>query len=279
MRFFRKVEDKMKRYLKIPVNIILYLFTYLISQCICGFFLGLAFLVVYGPSMSKDKFHNIFVQNTYIITAASALVSILFYFLLLRNKKENLNERCSFKKIELKDSLYTIILGLSISALATSFILLTQNIFKSYQDTENLINSNLHSLSGIVSAIILLPIFEEILFRGLIFNELKNNINLIISIIIQATIFAIIHFNIAQAIYTFVLGILASLVYIWTKSIISNILLHITFNLSGSFIFPYLLNGTGKYVVIYIIPGLMFSIFSIVMLYRNQLNKYKTTYI
>ena len=45
------------------------------------------------------------------------------------------------------------------------------------------------------------PIIEEIIFRGLIFNELKNIMPVSVVIIAQGILFGLCHFNLMQSIY------------------------------------------------------------------------------
>jgi membrane protease YdiL (CAAX protease family) len=108
---------------------------------------------------------------------------------------------------------------------------------------------------GILLAVILIPIFEEIFFRGIIFNELRNRINPTASIIISSLIFALFHGNILQGIYTFMLGVLLSLVYTWTRSIWSIITMHITYNFLGTIVVPIIIYYTEFFTVGYLIIG------------------------
>lgn len=262
----------MGKYLKMVGNIILYLFIYFFLQAIFGGILGVAIAIIYSGN-SVSVIQNIIMRYIFVSVVVAALVSIMIYFFILKGKGVSFKERCEFHKVKSKDTLSIILLALSLGALSTSFIVLTQNTFKSYQEVSKNMAVGMESILGIIAVIILIPIFEEILFRGLIFNELKNNVNIIISVVLQAAIFAIAHGNIAQAIYAFFLGLMASLIYIWTKSIVSNMLLHITFNLSGTFIFPILLYFTKNYVVLYIVLGAVFFVFATFRLYRSNLNR------
>ncbi|MGI6621883.1 MAG: CPBP family intramembrane glutamic endopeptidase [Acetivibrionales bacterium] len=82
----------------------------------------------------------------------------------------------------------------------------------------------------ILSVIILGPIIEEIIFRGLVINELKGKMPLIIVIIIQALIFGVIHGNWLQIAYAAIIGILLGFVAIWTRSVWPSVLIHISMN-------------------------------------------------
>ena len=82
----------------------------------------------------------------------------------------------------------------------------------------------------ILSVIILAPFIEEVLFRGLIINELKGKMPFVLVIIIQALIFGLIHGNWLQIAYASILGILLGLISTWSRSVWPAIILHISMN-------------------------------------------------
>ncbi|MFN2987262.1 lysostaphin resistance A-like protein, partial [Escherichia coli] len=79
-------------------------------------------------------------------------------------------------------------------------------IIPSYGEVVNQLNVASKSALQLVIAIILIPIYEEIVFRGIIFGYLRKNFNIIVAILVQALIFGIMHLNLVQGIYTFILG-------------------------------------------------------------------------
>lgn len=273
------------KYLKMSAYILLYFAIYLVMQIISGLIVGITggitMISKYGLAGYRSHINDFIANSTFIIVVIGAIFSFLIYILLFKNNKEgDLFQRCRFDKIEISDAVKIIITGIGLSFLCSAFIVLTQEIFVDYSKVSNQISSGEQNVFGMISAVVLIPVFEEILFRGLIFNELRKNLNLILSVIIQALIFAAAHGNIAQGIYTFCLGAAAALVYTWTKSILADITLHITFNLCGSILVPVLssyidsfLKGQliGEYVVIgiYFVIGTLAVIFSLISLYKR----------
>ncbi len=97
---------------------------------------------------------------------------------------------------------------------------------------QTLINSSDIILNLIIISIIG-PIFEELLFRKLLIDRtIKYGAR--VSIILSATLFGLMHGNLNQFFYAFLLGGFFSYVYIKTGKIIYPILLHIFLNLIGS---------------------------------------------
>jgi len=73
------------------------------------------------------------------------------------------------------------------------------------------------------------PIFEEFIFRGLIFGGLRRSLGLPTSALASAAVFAIIHPSAAVA-PVFVMGICAALIYERTGALLAPMLVHALYN-------------------------------------------------
>ena len=82
----------------------------------------------------------------------------------------------------------------------------------------------------IVSIVIVAPIIEEITFRGLFYRTLKKNYSILISSVIVALIFSIVHLNILAFTVLVTLSLFLNYIYEKYGSIFYPILLHSTFN-------------------------------------------------
>ncbi|MEJ0076119.1 MAG: CPBP family intramembrane glutamic endopeptidase [Alphaproteobacteria bacterium] len=83
---------------------------------------------------------------------------------------------------------------------------------------------------GLVTVIIIAaPIFEEFIFRGLIFEGLRRSLGLGSATLASAAIFAIVHppFSIVPV---FVLGVCAALVYSHTRMLVAPMIVHAIYN-------------------------------------------------
>ena len=119
------------------------------------------------------------------------------------------------------------IIGLAITALIGNAI--QTDIANPIQ---NLINSTDMILNLIIISIIA-PIFEELIFRKLLIDRtIKYGAK--ISIILSATMFGLMHGNLNQFFYAFLLGGFFAYIYMKTGKIIYTIILHIFLNLIGS---------------------------------------------
>lgn len=75
------------------------------------------------------------------------------------------------------------------------------------------------------------PLVEELLFRGVLFEELRKEISLKGTIFLTALVFGIYHFNILQSSNAFFLGLVLAYVYYKTRSIKASIIIHATNNM------------------------------------------------
>ena len=79
---------------------------------------------------------------------------------------------------------------------------------------------------SILLLVVLAPIFEEALFRGVIFESVRSKSGAVSAILISAAIFGIVHLIPQQVINAFVIGIILGYVYLKTGSLWPAILIH-----------------------------------------------------
>lgn len=83
-----------------------------------------------------------------------------------------------------------------------------------------------------VTIIIFAPIFEEIMFRGTVYNSCEH-LGGWSMVLAGGIIFGLFHMNYSQIIYAAVLGVGACFLYKKTRSIIPGIILHLSINILG----------------------------------------------
>ncbi|MHC4741188.1 MAG: CPBP family glutamic-type intramembrane protease [Planctomycetota bacterium] len=76
----------------------------------------------------------------------------------------------------------------------------------------------------ILSGVLLAPFFEELYVRGFLYNALKTRLPLAVAVLLQAAVFAILHFR--NVVVIFFLGIALALLYEKRKTLWSPIFLH-----------------------------------------------------
>lgn len=112
-----------------------------------------------------------------------------------------------------------------------------QSIKSQWLAFTNIPSSNYFDQFLVVSSIVILaPILEELFHRGIIFNLLKRKLPVIVSIVLSAFLFSIMHGNLVLALSTFLPGLLFAYSYYRFGNILYPILLHVIVNA-----FPFLL--------------------------------------
>jgi len=79
------------------------------------------------------------------------------------------------------------------------------------------------------------PVAEELLFRGLLYNALRRRMAPLIAVVLQALVFALLHYRMPETkvvylLIIFVSGVALAGVYEWRKTIWSPIALHVLMN-------------------------------------------------
>ena len=93
---------------------------------------------------------------------------------------------------------------------------------------------SLHPLLLIFFVGVLAPVCEEVVFRGAIFGGMKKEGNVFKAIMASGFLFGLLHMNINQASYAFVIGILLGFLVEATGSIFSSVLFHVLVNASNA---------------------------------------------
>jgi len=144
-------------------------------------------------------------------------------------------------------------------------------------DALELHQENMESLeqSGLIlffiSVGIVAPLIEEVMFRGIIFDELERKISIPLTVILQGLVFGLYHMNIAQGAYTSVMGIFLGLSLVWTGSIWAPILIHAGNNLFSIFLGTVPINHT--LLIILMIASLLVVLpLCIWYLYKNRID-------
>lgn len=101
-------------------------------------------------------------------------------------------------------------------------------IFKLFPSAS--VDTNISILVSFITSGLVGPIYEEILFRYLLYNRMQEFNSKKKSLLLTTIIFASFHLTPTKIIYAFILGLILNIFYDKDKSIISPILIHISAN-------------------------------------------------
>ncbi len=83
-----------------------------------------------------------------------------------------------------------------------------------------------YPILAMISVCIVAPIYEEIIYRGIILKGLSIKYNDNLAVIVSALLFAVMHMNLHQGINAFFLGLVFGYLYLKTKSLYITIFAH-----------------------------------------------------
>lgn len=201
------------------INISMFLITIDFLRVIVGF-------VIEKMTGSSDK---ITLAIIYGLTAYILDIPMIYYF--IRNNKKK-----KYFVTKEKMNIGSFIGCFALMALITAIIGIISLVFKlKIESNDNSILPDYPTLyvnMTLFSTIIIAPIIEEMIFRGVIMNDLKEY-GYKTAIIINSVLFGLAHTEIEKVIITIFLGIIFSYVA-YRYSLRYSILLHMVWNLNSS---------------------------------------------
>lgn len=89
----------------------------------------------------------------------------------------------------------------------------------------------------VLTLVFIMPIMEEMIFRGLVYERIKSYTNNILTgAILSSAMFGLYHFDLLQGLYTFLLGLILVYVKVKFNTITAPIILHMMCNLFAIFL-------------------------------------------
>ena len=198
---------------------------------------SISLVEIFSKSISNELSQSLKIFFGYLFMAIPPLW-IVYYQI------KSLNGEFSFKKdylqltfLPIKDAIFQGIKGwLTI----IPFVLLISLVMNNLIDNENgsnplleIVLNNNNYLSFVflfLTTTILAPLFEEIIFRGILLPTLSRDFGIILGIIVSAFIFALAHLSLGEMPPLFVLGIGLGVTRIASGSLLSSVIMHSLWN-------------------------------------------------
>lgn len=172
--------------------------------------------------------------NIIITTAVASLLTSIALFPMY--KKNAIERKYYTNKFEIKNMKYILGLGVSL-CLFFNLLLIFLNIIQNDEAAKMVSESimELNPIVAFVSVSIIVPLCEELIFRGFIFKGLEYNFNYYVAAFVSSLLFALMHGNISQGIYAFFIGFMLCYVYNRFGGLKYSYLLHLVMNFSSLF--------------------------------------------
>lgn len=230
---------------------------------IVSFVLVLFFSVIY---QDKETMEN----SMFYILVASVIAQVCFAFVFIYyNKKNKINPFVACK-LKTKVNWVNIIVCMLISIIAVfglmNFISIFDYIFQKIGFSSNGLNLPLDNFGWFLLNVLLLAVLpallEELIFRGIIFNGLRQR-GFWFASIISTFMFAFMHLSIYQFVYPLIMGMVFCFVVEKTGSTLYSIIVHFCNNFIVILI-SYISNITGKSIEIAINSFLKIAVFVLI---------------
>ena len=199
--------------------------------------ISISLVELFSKNISTELSQSLKIFFGYLFMAIPPL-GIVYYQI------KSLNGEFTFKKDYLQFNFfpikYSIIQGIKGWLTIVPFVLLISLIMNSLIDNQNgsnplleIVLNNKNFLSFIllfVTTTFLAPLFEEIIFRGILLPTLSRDFGIISGIIVSAFIFALAHLSLGEMPPLFVLGIGLGITRIASGSLLSSVIMHSLWN-------------------------------------------------
>lgn len=218
------------------------------------FAVSLIYTTITGIFILITGIQEITPQVDYCLMVMAVMVSCIIFFIWYKKfmsvrerEKVDLKEVFNFKNIGIYLAL-GIGCQLFMSGCLSLLRPLLETLFAYYDETI----SSIFIADTIIAAvyvIILAPIIEELMLRGILFNRLRYGLPFYAANLIQAAAFGIYHWDIIQGTYAFGIGLILGYIFEKTKTLWAPILVHVLINGSG---FLIQILQIGKYIPIWL---------------------------
>jgi len=164
----------------------------------------------------------------FFIDQKMAVISILLFMYL------NIYDIEKTKKVYTTEKLKNTLILFIIANIVIYIVSISSKYLLPEFDEQNIVQYFKHNKITeleVLNIVVVVPIIEEIVFRGLFYKLLRSYFSIVPSMLMSSIIFSIVHKNILVSIVLFSLGLILCYSYERNKSIIYPIVIHSLFNL------------------------------------------------
>ena len=187
-----------------------------------------------------ERAYTLYMDHITAVSMISYLIALLpsaiWYHLAVGRKKGN-HKKTHTLKLSHFGAVILLVFALNhaISLLLSILALLLPHATMAYDSLVENGGMTAYSLTWFLAVIVLAPLAEEMIFRGLICHYLKKTRMPFVAVnMIQAALFGCFHMNLIQGIYAFILGLFLGYLAYRYRTVKAAILAHAVFNLCGT---------------------------------------------
>lgn len=212
------------------------------SVCYLLLFVGMQTLVVLPASVylgvaaalggDVDALYAQFMDDTMAYTLISGLLTTAVVIGFYRFRRRPMAEALWLRGVDRP----TLMTGAALApalylVVGTALALLPEAWLESYSEASAGIETG--TFTGVVAVVVVAPVVEELIFRGLMLNRLSRVMPGWLAVVLSAAVFGVCHGHPVWFAYTFVVGAFFGWIDLRAQSILPSILGHLAFNAIG----------------------------------------------
>ncbi len=214
----------------------------LIVNVIGGFVIGVmvtARFMTQGKDMTDpavtlqymEESTNILFEQALLMTVIAGVFTLLTLWIIFLCRKKKFTGEVGMCKLNPAVIPGLVLMGLGFNVLTGVVLsLFPEEMLNAYEESASLITGG-NVVVMFIGTVIMAPLVEEIVLRGLIYTRLKKGMPMLAAMIISSVVFGLLHGQILWVAYATLFGMLLVWVFERTKSLFGSILLHLSFNL------------------------------------------------
>lgn len=217
------------------------------------FIVSLAYTIITSIFILLTGVQYINPQVDYCLMVLAVMIScLMFYFWYKKYMSHRVIKKIDLRNVfSIKKLIIYLMIGVGCQLFISGVLALLRPLFVTLFNYYDETISSIFVADTIIVAvyvIILAPIIEELMLRGIFFNRLRYGLPFMTANLLQAVVFGIYHWDIIQGLYAFGIGLLLGYMYEKTGTLLVPILVHMLINASG---FLIQLLEIGKYIDIW----------------------------
>ncbi len=196
-------------------------------------------------------------------TVVSNILVIGVTCLIFVCRRKKITVEMSLRKFRAGAVMPIILLGLGMNVLTTVVMgFLPEELLNSYQQASEWVSTDVGIMTMLL-AVVLAPLAEEWVLRGLVFSRMKKGMPVIAAMFLSSVLFGLLHGNPVWAVYAAVFGMVLAWVYERTKSLYASMLLHFSYNLCGMLLGLFMENAQDWVGLVIIAAAVVFTVVGI----------------
>lgn len=167
-------------------------------------------------------FGDFYISPTFI--GQLVYLSTVFAFCYVKDMK--CTSFITFKKVKPFNLFAAILSGGIVTTISILTVILYHNLDITFPSVISTNYNNSFNITTLIAGVLLAPVIEEIIFRGLLYNLFAKYRGPLVGVVMSTIYFVILHFRLSNLLTAIIMGIASALFYEATQSLIPCIIIH-----------------------------------------------------